>query len=283
MKRKIITVAAVAFVALILGAQMAQAKREYRIKEEALLPEYTFKVITYNICGLPDLITYDRNLADMDRRFKYIGRKLRRYDIIGLQEAFVKKKSIVENELGSYFQVHGTDVGVSSTIGSGVMTFARWPIYRSHFEKWRKSVGVDSLSHKGFVLATVRINSELWIDVYNLHAQAGGSKERVDIDNMYQLAEAMRSLSFGNGNPILLIGDFNCRFWDEQCTVLLEETGVENVLAEQEGVDHMFYHENESEWDIEVESHAVVFDERPKGKLISDHDGFEVVFKFSRK
>ncbi len=282
-KKLHITFSEICLIVVLCASTTTLAEKDFTAEAKKPLAEYTFKVITYNICGLPDLITYGRNLAPMDKRFKYIGRNLRRYDIIGLQEAFVKKKSIIENELGAYYQVHGTDTGVANPIGSGVMIFSRWPIYRSHYEKWRKSVGPDALSHKGFVLATTKIGKDLMIDVYNLHAQAGGSKEKIDIDNMYQLANAMKKLSVGDGNPILLIGDFNCRFGDEQCSVLLKETGVTNVMDGQKGVDHIFYRTNNSGWNIEVESHAVVFDKKFNGKRISDHEGFEVVFKFIRE
>ena len=243
---------------------------------------YTFRVLTYNVCGLPDLFTYDRNLANMDKRFKYIGEKLKAYDIVGLQEAFVSKRTIIEDKLSNYFLTHGTDTGMSGQFGSGVYTFSKWPILRSYYERWRISEGPDSLSHKGFVLATTHVNEELAIDVYNLHAQAGGKKE-IGVDNMHQLVEAMKLMSFGTGKPILLIGDFNCRFWDDRCTTFVEESGVETVFPEQEGVDHIFYHENGSGWKISVESYQAVFTEKLGSKLPSDHQGFEVIFKFEKE
>lgn len=244
---------------------------------------FQFKVITYNVCGLPDIITYDRNLAQMDKRFKYIGKKLNAYDIIGLQEAFVTKRRIIEDELGGYYVARGADVGMSNKTGSGVYTFARYPIKRIYYERWRKSAGPDALSHKGFVLTTVAVNDDLWIDVYNLHAQAGGSKERIDNDNMYQLAEAMKMMSFGNNRPILLIGDFNCRFGEEQCALITQEMGVTPAVPEQEGVDHMFFHENNSEWVITVQDFKKEFTEKLGKKLPSDHEAREAVFTFTRK
>lgn len=244
---------------------------------------YKLKTITYNVCGLPEMITYDRNLAPMDKRFTYIGKKLNSYDLIGLQEAFVTKRRIIEDELGGYYLARGTDVGMSGKIGSGVYTFSKYPIKRIHYERWRKTTGPDALSHKGFVLTTIEVSDDLWIDVYNLHAQAGGSKERIDIDNMYQLAEAMKALSFGNGRPIILIGDFNCRFWDEQCSLIPETMGMTPVVPEQDGVDHMFFNENDSPWTISVEGFKDEFTEKLKGKLPSDHIAKEATYILTRK
>lgn len=242
---------------------------------------HEFRVITYNVCGLPDLFTYDRNLAPMKKRFDYIGKKLNAYDIIGLQEMFVGERSRIEDNLGAYFVGHGTDTGTALKFGSGVYTFSRWPISKIHYEEWRVSEGPDALSHKGFVMVTTTVSGDLSLDVYNLHAQAGG-RRGLGVDNMKQLVAAMNFLSFGSGRPILLIGDFNCQFWDFQCTDLVKNSGVGLVMKEQQGVDHMFYHENGSGWKISVLGHKVVFTEKMDGKLVSDHDGFEVTFRFEK-
>lgn len=255
--RKLFVVVMMFFCFMVLFSSVPAAE-----ESGANLPSaYDFKTITYNVCGLPDLFTYDRNLASMDERFNYIGKKLRKYDIVGLQEVFIAKRSIIENHLSNYFLAHGTDTGMNNKFGSGVYTFSKWPIKRIYYERWRKSEGPDSMSHKGFVMTTIGVDEQLWLDVYNLHGQAGG-ENNFGVDNMRQLVEAMKLMSFGQGRPVLLIGDFNCKFWDEQCTVFVETSGVETVFPEQKGVDHAFYHENDSGWKISVVEYQTVFDKR---------------------
>ena len=45
----------------------------------------------------------------------------------------------------------------------------------------------------------------------------------------------------------------------------------------------MFYHENGSGWSISVLEHRTVFDKKVKGRLISDHEGFETIFRFEER
>jgi len=267
--------AAAALVALFAGTVIAGAA-------EDAVERHDLKVVTYNVCGLPDLFTYDRNLAQMKKRFDYIGEKLNAYDIIGLQEMFVGERSRIESALGKYFVGHGTDTGSALKFGSGVYTFSRWPISKIHYEEWRVSEGPDSLSHKGFVMVTTHLGGGLDMDVYNLHAQAGG-RRGLGVDNMKQLVEAMEFLSFGGGRPVLLIGDFNCEFWDFQCAEFVKNSSADVVYRDQQGVDHIFYHENGSGWKIKVLDHKAVFTEKLGGRLVSDHNGFEVNFRFEKE
>lgn len=275
---KLVGIVALLFCSTILFSPVTPAEDG----GENLPSTYDLKVITYNVAGLPDLFTYDRNLAPMDKRFDYIGKQLRKYDIVGLQEVFISKRSIIEAHLSDYFLAHGTDTGMSNRFGSGVYTFVRWTIRKLYYERWRKSEGPDSLSHKGFVMVTTKVSDELLVDVYNLHGQAGG-ENNFGVDNMHQLVDAMKLMSLGQGRPILLIGDFNCRFGDEQCTVFVETSGVTTVFPEQKGVDHAFYHENDSGWKISVVEYRKVFDELMGGRLVSDHEGFETIFRLEKK
>jgi len=241
---------------------------------------YDIDVITYNICGLPDFLTYRRGLAPTSRRFEYIGEELKKYDIIGLQEAFVSKRSIVEEILEGYYVVHGADIGRVQVLGSGVYTFSRWPVTKSHYEKWNFLDGNDRMSLKGFVAARVEVSRWLTVDVYNLHAQTG--KDERKKDNNVQLHEFMKYFSYGSGNPILLIGDFNCKTGDEICGHLVEITGMKTADPGGTKVDHMFFDENGSGWNIEVLDSGFAFDTEIDGGMPSDHIALGAVFRFSK-
>jgi len=137
------------------------------------------------------------------------------------------------------------------------------------------------MSHKGFVAARTVVDPTLEIDVYNLHAQAGDDEYR--LKQFGQLLEAMQSFSFGGGRPVLAIGDFNCEVGKKECDWLIEKAGLIHVDPDPEGIDHIFYNENNSGWDIEVMDYGVAFDEPVNGKKLSDHDAFEATLRFKKQ
>jgi len=242
---------------------------------------YDINVITYNVCGLPDFITFDRGLVPTKKRFSYIGKNLKQYDIIGLQEAFIADREIIEKSLKTHYVVHGTDVGTVKMLGSGVYIFSRWPVSRSHFEQWNYTGGPDALSHKGFVAATVHVSKELAVDVYNLHGQTQWTDMK--LKNYAQLANFMEYFSLGEGRPILLIGDFNCRLESEVCNYVIDRMNMETAFPEQDHVDHIFFNENYSGWKMSALSAGKSFVEKMGGKRISDHVAVESVIRIEKK
>lgn len=244
----------------------------------------TLKVITYNVCGLPDQITKERNLDPARTRFPRIGEKLRDYDVIGLQETFVPERIHIERKLRSYFVARGTDSWNKGTPGSGIYIFSRGRIPKSMFEMWEGLEGVDAWSHKGFVGATTELKKGFAIDVYSLHGQAGGRYSELRRHNYEQLLNGMKRFSAGSGRPVLAIGDFNCELNEPECKWLLANSNLKHADPSYKGIDHIFYDENGSDWNISVLRAGESFitpDER--GRLLSDHPAFEAVLKFEKK
>lgn len=241
------------------------------------------KFITYNVCGLPDVITKDRNLDPVAMRFPRIGERLRDYDVIGLQETFVPDRISIERKLRSFFVARGTDSWNKGTPGSGIYIFSRGRIPRSMFEMWEGLVGVDAWSHKGFVGATTTLRNGFAIDVYSLHAQAGGYSE-LRRHNYEQLLNGMTRFSGGSGRPVIALGDFNCELKEPECKWLIANSHLKHVDPAYDGIDHIFFDENGSDWTISVLSAGETFitpDER--GRLLSDHPAFQAVLKFDKK
>jgi len=241
------------------------------------------KAITYNICGLPDLVTKDRNLAAAKKRFPIIGRMLKSYDIIALQEVFVPERTALEKKLNTYYIARGTDTGLLRYPGSGIYIYSRWGIPRFMFERWVEARDYDSLSHKGFVAATVRIAGGPEIDVYSLHAQAGWTDFRHK--DFIQLVDAMKRFSFGTGRPILALGDFNCSMGEWECKWLIDNSGLKHVSPnpDPDAIDHIFYLQNGSDWKITPVSWGPAFTEPYDGRKLSDHDAFEAVIRFEKE
>lgn len=267
---------AIAVVATVLAALFTHTAKS------SVFNSVTLNFVTYNVCALPDMITAERNLAPVRERMPKIGVRLQGYDIVALQEVFVTERSYLERKMRAYYVARGTDGGGMRAPGSGIYTFAHAPIPRVHFERWDGLVIADAYSHKGFVAATVNIGDGLDIDVYNLHAQAGGFPE-LRKKNYEQMAEYMKRNSFGSGRPIVALGDFNCEIGEPECKRLLEITGLKHVNPQPYGIDHIFYNENGSNWKISVVSFGTVFADKVDGRTLSDHDGFEAKLKFDRE
>lgn len=239
-------------------------------------------VITYNVCGLPDVVTQPRHLGPAVKRFPLIGEALQKFDIIALQEMFIPERHLIEQKLRLFFVARGADSGFPIAPGSGVYIFSRWSIPRFLFERWDDMHSYDSLSLKGFVASRVVIRDDLQVDVYALHAQAGGS-ERYRISNYDQLLREVKTFSIGTGRPFLILGDFNCELGDAECKHLIENGGLSRAPVKGERVDHIFFNENGSQWKISVVSASFFYAKDPKGRDLSDHDGIEAVLRFEKK
>ena len=246
---------------------------------------FDVKVITYNVAGLPNFITFNRNLAPTAERFSRIGDRLQQYDIIGIQEAFIPAREIIEKKLGEYYVVHGADVGKVKLMGSGVYIYSKWTVTQSHYEKWQHLADADALSLKGFVSATVNVSPGLAIDVYNVHGQTGKSPDKVvmKLKNYERLARYMEYQSGNSGRPVLLIGDFNVKDGDPVWKSIAEGMGLTMIPDPVKGKpDHLFYKDNGSGWRISVLESGSDFTEEINGRRFSDHIAFHATLRFEK-
>jgi endonuclease/exonuclease/phosphatase family metal-dependent hydrolase len=241
------------------------------------------RFLAYNVCGLPDFITQNRGLIrPVKDRFLLIGDRVKNnYDVVAMQEVFVPDRYVLESKMRKFFVARGTDSQVADPTGSGVYIFSKGPIIRSVYERWERMHGPDAWSHKGFVGATTRVPGGPDVDVFSLHAQAGGDSE-TRIDNYRQMLEAIKRFSAGDGRPVIVMGDFNCEAGDEECIWLLKNSHLKDADPKSDGVDHVFYDDNGSGWKISVVSTRLVFDEKTDGRSLSDHLGLEAVLRFEK-
>jgi endonuclease/exonuclease/phosphatase family metal-dependent hydrolase len=101
-------------------------------------------------------------------------------------------------------------------LGDGLNRFSSSAFESYRRCTWRKRHGIfrhagDALLPKGFAVATHRINSDLSVDVYNLHMDAGSSEKdylarEAEID---QLSEVLTERSAGKA--VIVAGDFNLK------------------------------------------------------------------------
>ncbi|MEV0895520.1 jacalin-like lectin [Actinoplanes sp. NPDC049802] len=171
----------------------------------------SFTVLTYNVAGLPELISS----AETDRKTAHtlIGQRLGPYDIVHVQEDFNYHAHLYAADTT---HAHRTPTSGGAGIGSGLNTLSRIPYDTGDLERgdWN-SCQLDSgdcLTPKGFTFARHRIADGVFVDLYNLHTNAGTSSgdQASRADNLNQLTAFIATHSAGNA--VIVMGDTNTRY-----------------------------------------------------------------------
>ncbi len=222
-----------------------QEYAEYKAKKR-------FTAASMNVDGMPRNIkimgVYNFELnpdAKEDAGATAIGKKLVNmgYDFIGVSEDFNYNDQIINEIKDVYSQ--GTHRGkIEATITAYTRILSqRSPVFdidglnffwnrnkvSAKDEKWVRwnthygytNDGADGLIDKGYRFYTVTLADGTSIDVYTLHMDAEDSEgdNLARESQMTQLADAI--IASNNGNPILIIGDTNCRYTRDRVKALL--------------------------------------------------------------
>ncbi|WP_328477354.1 jacalin-like lectin [Actinoplanes sp. NBC_00393] len=170
----------------------------------------TFDVLTYNIAGLPDLISS----AEVDRKTATtaIGQRLGPYEIVHAQEDFNFHAYLYAADTTHAYR---TPTSGGAGIGDGLNTLSTHP-YTDDFERvdWDSCQfdSGDCLTPKGFTFARTRLAEGVHVDFYNLHTNAGTSAgdHESRADNLRQLSAFIATHSAGNA--VIVMGDTNTRY-----------------------------------------------------------------------
>jgi endonuclease/exonuclease/phosphatase family metal-dependent hydrolase len=154
------------------------------------------------------------------------------------------------------------------------------------------------LSAKGFAMVRVELADGLTVDVYTLHAEAGGSAEdqRLQAADFEQLAEYMQAHS--EGRPIIVGGDTNLhtnsdhpdasgdadtKIWAQ----FLADTGLTDACdttscTETDSIDKIAYR-SAGNITLKATDHELPRDrfKDPAGDDLSDHPPLVVTFHWS--
>jgi hypothetical protein len=185
-------------------------------------------------------------------------------------------------------------------VGDGLGILSRFPFDEFRRVPWA-SCGVaaaDCLAMKGFGMARVELEDGVTVDVYTLHAEAGGEAD----DNVAR-AEGFADLAAyieqnSAGNAIILGGDMNlhtepdsddpdnredARVWQS----FLDRTGLTDVCdalacADSTRIDKFAFRSNDTialepqTWEFEVDKFKDA-----QGEDLSDHDALRVAWHWS--
>jgi endonuclease/exonuclease/phosphatase family metal-dependent hydrolase len=172
-------------------------------------PTGTFTVLTYNVAGLPEIISSSNPSANTVK----ISPLLNDYEIIAVQEDFA-----YHNDLIKYVnQAYLTGTSGNVPFGDGMNFISRYPFDDTDRETWNTRYGLidsgsDQLTPKGLMYAQYQLQSGVYVDIYTLHTDAGddAGSYAARRDNMKQIAAYINNYS--QGNAVIVMGDTNSRY-----------------------------------------------------------------------
>ena len=174
--------------------------------------EGTFSILSYNVAGLPELISSSHPIIYT----KQISPKLNKYDVVNVQENFAYNKDL-NSKLNFKYK---TEYSGNVPLGDGLMTFSKYPLYMFDRITWKDSHGfivngADSMTKKGFTFTSMEIKSGYFIDIYNLHTDANHDEKSTEARNanMAQLADYIKGIS--EGKAVIIFGDTNSLYTDK--------------------------------------------------------------------
>jgi hypothetical protein len=209
-------------------------------------------ILSYNIRGLPPFPPF---VEDRTAEIAEIATRLEDYHTAGgnidgidsvvlLQELFHQAyyDTITSGATVSYPFITAKDAGGSLNIGDGLNMLADYSSTGFTRVQWDSCFGsgldggADCDTNKGFSVARFEIGTGLFVDVYNLHADAGQDEDSRTArrDNIDQLIAYINTNSPA-GQAVIIAGDTNSRYTrspNDNIETLLSGTGVTDVWVE---------------------------------------------------
>lgn len=234
------SVATIALAAVVMGSGATNAAAG------------SFAAMSYNVRGLPPQVIEDRTaqmalIAPKLEDFHtaggaYEGQK----SIVALQELFYQAyyNTLTNPATVSYPFVTPKDTGGPNGIGDGLTTMSDFAYFDLLRTKWNDCFGTggangsDCDTNKGFTYARVQIEQGIFVEVYDLHADAGqdSGSRTARRANVNQLIDAINTTS-PQGDAVIVMGDTNSRYTrvaadQDNIDSLLTATGVKDVWVE---------------------------------------------------
>lgn len=273
--------------------------------------KYTVKAVNFNVAGLPFAIFQGEDVgANQGVAGKYLSEN--DFDIVAIQEDFGYHKQLVKSMSG--FNYTTTHTG-SIPGGDGLNIFTKdMPIYNETREPWDEACGIlsdgsDELTPKGFVYTVIDVGNGIYVDFYNLHADAygGAGSKAARTSQFKQLAAFIKARSAENDRPVIVTGDFNYHLHGREdnyslYNILYQECGLKDAWVEYHNDGNYFnmdtwYKTGLPSWgnwdsverfmykagggvDIAISDFRYVSVANDSGKTISDHVAAECDFTF---
>jgi hypothetical protein len=170
----------------------------------------TFGVLSYNVAGLPEGLS--SSPTPRESSTTAIGQRLGPYDVIHVQEDFNYHAYLYAADAHPY----RTPTSGGAGFGSGLNTLSNFGYDGDDFERVRWTScqwdSGDCLTPKGFTFMRTRLAEGVYVDLYNVHTNAGVSAGDLEsrAANLSQLSAFIATHSAGNA--VVVMGDTNTRY-----------------------------------------------------------------------
>jgi len=267
---------------------------------------HTLTVINYNVAGLPKL--FGNSADDVAENQRQIGEILgaRAYDIVAVQEDFGYHSSL-QKGLDGYAYTTPHTGGVPG--GDGLNLWSRYGLYNAARTTWETAYGIidngaDEMTPKGILYALVELEDGVYLDFYNLHADAYGDTGSTAAREVQfrQLAALLRTQK--TDRPVIITGDFNTslKYGNDSglYTNLMEPLGLRDAWIELynggDYEDFSVYADSAEKWDsiekflyrsgggVELEAAEFAYESLygEEGEALSDHPAALAVFTYTK-
>lgn len=223
-----------ALLALVVGCSGNEGRDSSAESEPP--PSGTFTVLSYNVAGLPQEIS----TVNPKDHLPLISPLLDRYDVVLTQEDFdwwrptldgfdfvnyherLRAEVTHEHRSAQYPGPEATGVDVAArpdlAVGDGLGVLSRFPFSDEQRVPWKACFGAldtsdggaaDCAAVKGFAVVRMTLADGASVDVYTLHAEAGGTPQdqALQADDFAELAAFITSYS--EGRAVIIGGDTN--------------------------------------------------------------------------
>ncbi len=212
--------------------------------------KYAVKTVNFNVYGLPFAAL---NRADLNANHAVAADYFNKndFDIVAVQEDFGYHDTLVANLNGYNYMTNHTG---SVPGGDGLNIFtADMAVYNETRVTWDDACGIlsdgsDELTPKGFVYTVIDIGNGIYVDFYNLHADAYGGEGSVAArtSQYKQLAAFIQARSAEHDRPVIVTGDFNNHLHYRE-----DNAALYNILTVELGLKDAF---------VEVKNNGDYFD-----------------------
>lgn len=262
----------------------------------------SIRVITYNVWGLPSpLLVMPSRLKDIRDEIPKLGP-----DIVSFQETFTKKARVLDRMPGYPYVAQGSRQVKGKLISAGLTVASRWPIVETRRIVYSDCSGFDCFAAKGALYTRIRVDDIGDIDVFSTHLNAGG-KDHIRLSQVAELIAFISSIA--GSRPLIVLGDFNAKPTEEPykmmlATLLLRDGHDEYrhtnpfldpiewnqytidthrnsniqigiLFQKPKRIDYVFLRDTDSST-TEVERSRLIFEEKVRGRHLSDHFGVEM-------
>lgn len=281
-----------------------------------------FSMLAYNVAGLPQEVS----TVNPEEHIPLISPLLNGYDIVLTQEDFdwwlpdldrldfanyhtrLRAETTHPHQSARHPGPEAVGIDIAADrpamqVGDGLGLLSRFPFDEFRRIAWETCYGIadgasDCLAMKGFGMARIELEPGVVVDVYNLHAEAGGGPE----DNLSRAAGFDELAAYiqqhSTGNAIILGGDTNLhtqaesdvpndvedtRVWSK----FLDATGLTSVCdalgCDDPGRIDKFAFRNSDDIDLEPLSWRFEVEkfQDAAGEALSDHDALAVIWSWS--